>query len=61
MFKSRFEQVCCTKCNKLFTIQYVSYPSNIDEKRISYITCPYCSSLVSRIYLNGNEDVFEKP
>ena len=59
MFNNIYEKDYCSKCNKFFTLKFVIYPSNIDEKRDSYITCPYCLSFVRNIHLKGNEDVSE--
>ena len=59
MIYSLFEKEYCNKCNRFFTLEHRFYPSNVDEKRVSYITCPYCKSFVRDVFVNKNEDVFE--
>ncbi len=47
----------CPKCNKEFKVTKVYYPTKIDDKRESYIDCPYCGYIVENIRLLGDEDV----
>ena len=54
-----FEDALCAKCKKLFRIEYIRYPSNVDDKRDTYISCPYCNAFYSSIHLRGNEDIKE--
>lgn len=50
----------CNQCGKKFEVDYIIYPCNMEGRRESYITCPYCDSFVRYIHLNGNEDILEK-
>lgn len=54
-----FNKEYCKNCNNTFTLERITYPSNVDEKRKSYVICPYCGSLVRYIYLKGDEDIIE--
>lgn len=49
----------CPKCKKDFIVELITYPSNVDDKRESYISCPYCKAYVEKIKLRGNEDIKE--
>lgn len=49
----------CPKCNKDFIVEWTTYHSNVDDKRESYISCPYCNAEVEKIKLHGNEDIKE--
>lgn len=49
----------CDKCKKEFIVRFLKYPCKLDEKRESYITCPYCQNVVETIYLDANEEIIE--
>ena len=49
----------CKSCNKKFYVKIIKQPSNVYEKRTSYIICPYCGATCEEIRPLGNEDVVE--
>lgn len=54
-----FNTEYCNKCNNTFILKLITYPSNVDNKRTTFITCPYCDSFVRYIHLKGDEDIIE--
>ncbi len=51
------EKEKCPFCGKYFEVEYIKYPCKLDDKRISYIACPYCGKVVKdKITLLGDED-----
>lgn len=49
----------CKFCNKEFIARILDYPCNCDDRRDSYITCPYCDRVVENIRLEKNQDIIE--
>ena len=49
----------CQFCNNEFIVRILEYPSNCDDRRESYITCPYCNKVVENIHLDKNQDIME--
>lgn len=52
-----YENISCTNCKKTFRIEYIQYPSSIDDKRDISISCPYCNAFYKSRRLRGNEDI----
>lgn len=49
----------CKKCGKVFLVRVIYYGSKVDNKRESYISCPYCGEICEKILLSENQDIVE--
>lgn len=49
----------CPYCKKKFIVKWFTYPANVDDKRESYINCPYCKAETERIIVGKREDFIE--
>ena len=54
--KNEIEYVKCNSCGKEYKLIWTYYYSNVDSKRDSYYSCPYCGATTD-VHLSGNEDV----
>lgn len=50
------EKEKCQKCGNWYIVDWILYPTKLDDKRDTFYNCPYCKNIIN-VYLKGNEDV----
>ena len=60
MNKSTDIKKICQVCKKEFIVQIIEHPCSCDDRRKSYISCPYCKNVIENIILDKNQDISER-
>ena len=51
----RTETVVCPSCKKEFLVEYMTYPSKTEDKRMETVACHYCDAKCGAEFLLGTE------
>lgn len=50
----------CPRCKKEFIVKWFEYPANVDNKRESYMNCPYCNAVTERVMVGKRQEFQER-